>query len=453
MLSKRFALLPVLAFGAAAFAFFALGGSGRQPAPVAASMSLPRARALPDTSAGDQYNLRFLAQRLQEDPDDFRSQNRLAGLYLRLLRQSGDHKYIPLALGAARASLRAVPVELNSGALSALALTELANHQFARARDHAMQLAQLDPAKGGAYAIEGDARLELGDVAGAERAWAKMRELGGQSTESETRLARLAVLRGQTDAAQRHFATALALALNEPTPARSTVAWCRWQMGETAFLAGEMAGAERHYRDALTTAPGDVRAQAGLGRVLAAREDWDGAIALLSQAVRATPDPALLATLGDLYARAGREREARAHYELAELSASPAAARTASAREHARLHARHLAMFYADHDRNAAQAYAIATRDYATRRDIYGADALAWTAFKAGDLARAQTALRAALRLQTRDARLFYHAGMIERALGNRDAAKDYLRRALDLNPHFDPLQAPRARHTLEELS
>ena len=51
-----------------------------------------------------------------------------------------------------------------------------------------------------------------------------------------------------------------------------------------------------------------------------------------------------------------------------------------------------------------------------------------------------------ALRLGTRDARLFYHAGMIERALGNVGAAARYLRLALDTNPHFNPLQADEAR-------
>ncbi len=92
-------------------------------------------------------------------------------------------------------------------------------------------------------------------------------------------------------------------------------------------------------------------------------------------------------------------------------------------------------------------------REYEVRRDIYGADAVAWTALKAGKINEAQTAMRDALRLGTRDARLFYHAGMIARAAGEVSAARDYLQRSLALNPQFDPLQALIATRALEALS
>jgi hypothetical protein len=42
---------------------------------------------------------------------------------------------------------------------------------------------------------------------------------------------------------------------------------------------------------------------------------------------------------------------------------------------------------------------------------------------------------------------------MISAALGEDARARDELRAALDLNPRFDPLQAPRAASMLEELS
>jgi tetratricopeptide (TPR) repeat protein len=109
---------------------------------------------------------------------------------------------------------------------------------------------------------------------------------------------------------------------------------------------------------------------------------------------------------------------------------------------------RQLALFY-DHDLKPNEAYGIAAREYAIRRDIYGADTLAWSALKAGKTAEAQTAIKEALRLGTRDARLFYHAGLIAQAAGDRAAANEYLQRALSLNPKFDPLQAEIARKEL----
>ena len=57
-----------------------------------------------------------------------------------------------------------------------------------------------------------------------------------------------------------------------------------------------------------------------------------------------------------------------------------------------------------------------------------------------------------ALALGTRDAKLLYHAGMIEAALGNDAAARRYLEDALATDPSFDPLAVRTARTTLAEL-
>ncbi len=96
------------------------------------------------------------------------------------------------------------------------------------------------------------------------------------------------------------------------------------------------------------------------------------------------------------------------------------------------------------------QAYKLAANEYQSRKDIYGADALAWTALKANKLTEAQAAIKDALRLGTEDAKIFYHAALIARASGDDAAAGDFLRRALKLNPQFDPLQSANAR-TLPE--
>jgi Tfp pilus assembly protein PilF len=57
-----------------------------------------------------------------------------------------------------------------------------------------------------------------------------------------------------------------------------------------------------------------------------------------------------------------------------------------------------------------------------------------------------------ALALGTRDALLYYHAGMIAAHQGQRARARQLLGDALAINPGFDPLQAAVARQTLAEL-
>ena len=48
---------------------------------------------------------------------------------------------------------------------------------------------------------------------------------------------------------------------------------------------------------------------------------------------------------------------------------------------------------------------------------------------------------------------LFYHAGMIERALGDNEAARRYLNSALQTNPYWDPFHPAEARAVLDSLS
>ncbi len=405
--------------------------------------AVPAAITLDSDEQAVEATIRFLEARVKSDPEDFSAYNKLAGYYLQRVRETGNVQYLDLAARAARASLASVPVVRNTGGLAALAGVEFASHDFADARDHARQLIELEPGKAYPYGTLGDALLELGDYDGAADAYHTMeRKAGGINEGTETRQAKLATLRGDNAGARRHLVNALALALDLPSPPRETVAWCRWQLGETAFASGDYETAERHYRDALTTFPDYYRAVASLGRVRAARGDLPGAIAQYERATKLLPDPNFVAALGDLYKLAGREREAAAQYELVEQIGHLSALNGA-------LYNRQLALFYADHDLKPAEAYTQAAREYEVRRDIYGADAVAWTALKAGKLDEAQQAMKEALRLNTQDARLLYHAAMIARAAGDETTARDDLRRALALNAQFDPLQAANARNAL----
>ncbi len=413
-----------------------------------AARVLPVTTSLPSNESATETAIRFYAERVKRDPEETRSQNALAEYYLQRVRESGNEDYLPLALEAARASLTAVVAERNLGGLTALARGEFSNHAFAGARDHALQLAQLNPRKSEPYAILGDAYLELGNYDEAAEAFQKMQRLGEKNAGIETRLARLALLHGATEEARQHFTAALELLRAVPDSPAETVAWCRWQLGETAFGMGNYAAAENHYRDILKNAPNYFRALGSMGRVRAARGDIAAAISFYEQAVRIVPVADFMAALGDLYALSGRAQDAAVRYELVEQLGEH------SRKVHNSPFNRNLALFYADHDLKPEEAYTLAQGEYsAGRHDLYGADALAWTALKSGRVAEAQTAMKEALRPGTLDARLFYHAGMIARAAGEKAAALDYLKRALALNPRFDPRQSEIARKILKELA
>jgi tetratricopeptide (TPR) repeat protein len=437
----------LLATAAVALGTLALGACGSSAASSGRETALPRAVLLPSDAAVNEQSIRFLERRVQRDKDDFIAHNKLAGYYLQRVRESSDLTYLQLASRAAHASLRVLPAEQNSGGLTALAQVELTSHDFAAAREHALRLAELEPEKIHPYQILGDAYLELGEYEEARTAYGKMVRFAGgipglTRVAIEERMSKLAALRGDMPTARQHLLAALREALALPYPPREVVAWDRWQLGEAAFATGDYPAAEQYYRDALTTAPGYFRALVSLGRVRAARGDLAEAIALYERATAIVPDPAFVAELGDLYALAGRREDAQGRYALVEAIGKLSAATGV-------IYNRQQALFCADHDLKPLEAYNNAAREYQVRRDIYGADAVAWTALKAGKLAEAQAAMREALRLGTQDAKLFYHAGMIARAAGDKVAAARYLQRALALNPRFDALQAPIARNSL----
>jgi tetratricopeptide (TPR) repeat protein len=111
-----------------------------------------------------------------------------------------------------------------------------------------------------------------------------------------------------------------------------------------------------------------------------------------------------------------------------------------------------LALFYLDHDVELGKALDLARRELDVRGDIYTHDVLAWALYKNGRAAEALAPMREALRLGTRDARLFFHAGLIHRAVGQPERAREFLQRALSLNPRFHVLQAEAAERALKEI-
>src|SRR5262249_18281443 len=93
----------------------------------------------------------------------------------------------------------------------------------------------------------------------------------------------------------------------------------------------------------------------------------------------------------------------------------------------------------------------LAKQDIAERQDVYGHDALAWALLKNDQPEEASKAMADALKQGTRDARLYFHAGMIAHRLGETAKARNLLEKALALNPHFSPEGAELARKTLAE--
>jgi tetratricopeptide (TPR) repeat protein len=382
--------------------------------------------------------LSFLESRVKSDPDDFVAQNQLAARYLDLLRVTGDDGYLAKARGAAEASVAVGVPELNNGGLAALAQVQIASHQFAAARDTAKKLRMLAPAKSFSFGILGDALLELGDYPEAAEAYERLANAERGSIDSEIRLARLALVRGQLDSAREHFGNALK-AIKDLTPTSpQLLAWCSVQLGQLYFGRGDWENAGKQYQAALEALPDYWAALDHVAELEAAKEHYPEAIALYKKIIARVSRPELCQALGDLYAFNGKPAEAKPWHERA------AAIYLKATEGGEALYWHHLAGFYSDSEENPDEALKWARKDLEVRHSIFAHDGMAWALYRHGQFAEAAAEMKKALAVGARDAHLFFHASMI--ATGNGDLAlgKEFLQRAAEVNPHYNAFHVHR---------
>jgi tetratricopeptide (TPR) repeat protein len=158
--------------------------------------------------------------------------------------------------------------------------------------------------------------------------------------------------------------------------------------------------------------------------------------------IAAKLDPATLGTVGEAYAALGEARKAEDYFKTMEVAVSgqPGA------------YHRAWSLFLLDHNRRIPEVLANVGKEIETRKDVYGYDLLAWALHKAGRDTEARIAMNNARRLGTRDATMFYHAGMIERSLGASQRARYFLSEALKVNPRFHPTHPRQVHAVLDSL-
>ena len=100
---------------------------------------------------------------------------------------------------------------------------------------------------------------------------------------------------------------------------------------------------------------------------------------------------------------------------------------------------RELSIFYAERLGKSADALDYAQKDMAIRKDVTAYDVLAWALYRNKRFDEAKTAIGEAMKLGTRDPDIFYHAGMIYDALGDRAKAQSYLEEAARISPRGRP--------------
>jgi tetratricopeptide (TPR) repeat protein len=375
---------------------------------------------------------------------DVRSYARLGQAYILKARETGDPTYYALADTTLSRCLELNPDGATAArAATDLATVQMARHQFREALATGQKALGFDGASLLPHGPIGDAHIELGEYDKAEAAYETMKSLSGPFYP-HGRLSLLRFLKGDPDGAIAEMRRAIESGIAGDQP-KENIAWAQFRLGTLLFQTGDVGAAARAHGDALSTFPGYHRALAGLAQARAAEGRYPEAVDLYHKAIGVIPLPEYAAGLGDVYAKTGRLGEARKQYALVEYIGRLNALNQV-------LYNRELALFYLNHDLKLADALDLARKELEVRRDLYTFDVLAWALYKNGQAREALGPMKDARRLGTKDARLSFHAGMIYRAVGDRDEARRALQDALRLNPHFDLLQVEVAERALKEL-
>ena len=379
-----------------------------------------------------------LQAQLKFAPNDWQSYSQLGLAYLQKVRETSDPTYYQKAEMALNQAIQHTPDDYT--AISAQGALALARHQFLSALDWGQRARQINPDRRYAYGVIADAQIELGRYDEAVQTLQSMVDLRPDMS-SFSRISYIRELHGDTSGAL----DMMQQAVDSGVPNSESTAWSRYQLATLYFNVGNLTQAENEFQQTLQNRPGYVYALAGLGKVRAAQGRSAEAIQLLTQASDKVPLPDFVITLGDLYQASGQTAQAQQQYKLVGVIEKLYQANGVDLDMES-------ALFNADHSIDMPATVALARKAFADRPSIQGADVLAWSLYKAGNIQEASRYSQQALQLGTLDALKLFHAGMIADSLGDKNTAYNDLKQAVAINPYFSILYAEKAQQMLKTL-
>ncbi|MEP7085956.1 MAG: hypothetical protein ABI884_01365 [Gemmatimonadota bacterium] len=370
-------------------------------------------------------NIAFYEGVAQRDPTGGMALGTLALFYMRRARATGDYQDVLRSEAVARQSLSNRGAH-NTKARQALAASLLSEHRFGDALGIAQELSKRDESNAAFRASVGEIQMELGHYDDARASFASV--AGNTSDLSVApRLARWAELQGHPDSAYRLMNASLLAIVDRPEVPAEQKAWFWLRMGDLQLRRGRIDEAASDYHRGLAAHTDDYRLLSAMAKLEGARHDWKSAIDYGERSVAVSFDPATLGIISDSYGALGDSARAEEYAHAMEVAVS----------KQATAYHRAWSLFLLDHGRRVSEVLAKAQEELHTRQDIYGYDVVAWALHASGRNPEARQMMTHALSLGTQDAMLYYHAAIIDRALGKKDVAAHELEHARTLNPYL----------------
>jgi tetratricopeptide (TPR) repeat protein len=369
---------------------------------------------------------------IKAHPDRSQPYNDLAVAYVHRVRETADPGYYVQAEGALQKSLQIMPDNLEGEKARLMIL--LGRGEYAQALGLAKELNKKTPDDLLLYGFIADAAMELGEYGEAEEAAQWMLDLRPGNVPGLLRGAALRRLYGDA----RGASDFLSQAYQQMAPTQTEeLAWTLTEMADLQLSIGDIDGAEKLVHSALQQFPGYYAALEDLARVQTARQHYSEAVELLRQRNQKFPTAASRYALAQALERAGQVPEAASAYTDFTAMARPLINNKDNANEE-------LIFYYLGRGKDPGEALRIAQLEVAKRHDVNIRDAYAWALCGNGRYQEAEKQIAIALAVGVREAKMFYHAGVIDAQLHEDTSAAHYLKQSVELNPWSESAAAAR---------
>jgi tetratricopeptide (TPR) repeat protein len=379
----------------------------------------------------------------ENNHQDMISPRKAAEAYLQRYRERGDIGDVLRAETTAELSLRRQP-HGNIEAEVNLASVDLTLHRFKDALFITKFIERQTPNVQEMSIREASLDLEIGDYGAAKRILDRLPPAKKIDISRETLQTRYDELTGHLAKARDEFAYPTAEANSYYDTPAQTRAWFYFRSGELAYEAGANDEAIADEDQALAIFPNYSEANRFKARFECALHRWQACLTDATASANVVPYPETLGYEADAQRALGDSAGAARTDDL--ITTIEKIGNTQHISD------RLLAIYYSEHKIHVDDAYRIAKRELLARDDILTEDTLAWAAAMDGRWSEARTHMARAIRFDTENSLMQYHAGVIALHFGDAAAAKGRFAKALALNPSFHPFYADDARAQLARL-
>jgi tetratricopeptide (TPR) repeat protein len=372
-----------------------------------------------------------LLESVQSNPNDTKSLIRLATLYIREARITGNYAYYDKAALTYVNNTLAID-STNFEALILKSLLYLSQHHFSDGLALAEKAKSINPYNAYVYGIAVDGNVEMGNYDSAVADADKMLSIR-PDLRSYSRASYLREIYGDYPGAIE----AMKMAVQAGAPGDEATEWTRIQLGRLYENTGDLRSAEMYYTLSNESRPGYPYALAGLARIAAAKKDYNKAISYYEQADTTLTDFSIKEGIADVYREMGQTTKADALQKEIIKAMNGEAQRAINDQSIGHYVDKELAYAYLKiNDNHNALEHALL--EYDRRPDnIDVNECLAWVYYNMEDYEKALRYIKTALRTNCKNPTLLCRAGLIYAKAGNTTIAKATLQQALNTNANI----------------